>query len=152
MYCIYSLSCSVVPSDSPQNFTSVPEQISVNFMWTAPEIPNGIVTEYNLTVTTFSTATRERSYNTTQYSIMATGNETYLRNVRGFVPYQDYNASITARTVVGYGPVASTEGRTEPDSKCLRELVCICLILLCFIIYSCYITLISCYCISACSV
>ena len=37
--------------------------------------------------------------------------------ISGFSPYQSYNASITASTIIGAGPPATTAGRTEPDSK-----------------------------------
>ena len=40
--------------------------------------------------------------------------------VRGFVPYEDYSATITAATVAGYGPIAEISGRTDPDSKCCK--------------------------------
>ena len=37
--------------------------------------------------------------------------------VDGFLPYQNYTATVSATTVVGYGPSATTKGRTDPDSK-----------------------------------
>ena len=37
--------------------------------------------------------------------------------ISGFSPYQSYNASVTASTIIGAGPPATTTGRTEPDSK-----------------------------------
>ena len=37
--------------------------------------------------------------------------------IDGFSPYQNYIANISATTVVGYGPNATIEGRTDPDSK-----------------------------------
>ena len=107
------MSIHIVPSDSPQTFESVAEQSLVNFTWTPPTTPNGIITGYNLIVSKLSTTTTN-NYNTTSY--------TYGANIRsvslyGFSPFQKYNATITASTVVGYGPVATTEGRTEPDGQ-----------------------------------
>ena len=40
---------------------------------------------------------------------------TVSMTVDGFLPYQNYTATVSATTVVGYGPSATTEGRT--DSK-----------------------------------
>ena len=37
--------------------------------------------------------------------------------VREFSSYQNYTATVSATTVVGYGPSATTKGRTDPDSK-----------------------------------
>ena len=39
--------------------------------------------------------------------------------VDGFSPYQNYTASVSASTIIGAGPVATTAGRTLPasDSK-----------------------------------
>ena len=43
--------------------------------------------------------------------------ENLQKVISGFGPYQSYNASITASTIIGAGPPATTTGRTEPDSK-----------------------------------
>ena len=43
--------------------------------------------------------------------------ETQSMTVDGFSPYQNYTATVSATTVVGYGPNATTNGRTDPDSK-----------------------------------
>ena len=43
--------------------------------------------------------------------------ETVFMTVGGFSPYQNYTATVSATTVVGYGPSATTKGRTDPDSK-----------------------------------
>ena len=45
--------------------------------------------------------------------------ETVSLTVDGFSPYQNYTATVSATTVVGYGPSATTKGRTDPDSKCI---------------------------------
>ena len=37
--------------------------------------------------------------------------------ISGFSPYQSYNASITASTIIGAGPPATITGRTNSDSK-----------------------------------
>ena len=43
--------------------------------------------------------------------------ETVSVTIYGFSPYQNYTATVSATTVVGYGPSATTKGRTDPDSK-----------------------------------
>ena len=43
--------------------------------------------------------------------------------IGGFSPYQNYNASITASTIIGAGPPATTTGRTEPDGMFLVKLL-----------------------------
>ena len=43
--------------------------------------------------------------------------ETVSMTIDGFSPYQNYTAIVSATTVVGYGPSATTKGRTDPDSK-----------------------------------
>ena len=43
--------------------------------------------------------------------------ETVSMTIDGFSPYQNYTATVSATTVVGYGPSATIDGRTDPDSK-----------------------------------
>ena len=77
-----------------------------------PNIPNGIIIEYNLTVVNMDTG------NITDYIVDASFNQKIVdRVVSGFSPYQNYNASVSASTIIGAGPVATTTGRTLPDSK-----------------------------------
>ena len=94
------------PEHPPQDFTAIETTVSVTFSWNPPTIPNGIITEYNLTVMTAGTSI---SYNQNA--------DTENFTVRRFVPYQEYNATIAAATVAGYGPIAAFSGRTDPDSK-----------------------------------
>ena len=39
-----------------------------------------------------------------------------------FRAYENYTATVTGRTHVGFGPMASTAGRTEPDSESVFSL------------------------------
>ena len=79
-------------------------------------MPNGIITQYNLTVSVFSVS-EEVPIQITSYYISASDDETsYSYRVTGFVPYQNYAATVSAATSVGYGPEIRTAGRTEPDS------------------------------------
>ena len=94
------------PEDPPQDFTATDTTVSVTFSWNPPTIPNGIITEYNLTVITNGTSTSD---------ILNAETENFI--VSRFVPYQEYSATIAAATVAGYGPIDNITGRTEPDSK-----------------------------------
>ena len=84
---------------------------NVTFNWSIPATPNGIITQYNLTVVNLDTP------NTTSYIIDVTADQQQVSQlVSGFRPYENYTATVTGTTLVGYGPVAVTEG---PDSKLL---------------------------------
>ena len=100
------------PSDAPQNFTSTSTKTDVTFNWRRPSTPNGIIRQYNLTVINLVT---NQINNTIIYA--SSNQETVSMTINGFSPYQNYTATVTASTVVGYGPSAITEGRTDPDSK-----------------------------------
>ena len=77
-----------------------------------PDAPNGIIIEYNLTVVHMNTG------NITDYIFDANPNQEIVEKVvSGFSPYQNYTASVSASTIIGAGPVATTTGRTLPDSK-----------------------------------
>ena len=52
------------------------------------------------------------------YTINVTNSQaTVLQVIDGFSPYQSYTASVSASTIIGSGPVATTTGQTLPDSK-----------------------------------
>ena len=52
------------------------------------------------------------------YTINVTANQVTVSQVTdGFSPYQNYTASVSASTIIGAGPVATTTGRTLPDGK-----------------------------------
>ena len=100
------------PSDAPQNFTSAPTKTDVTFNWTRPATPNGIIIRYNLTVNNLDT---NQAF--VEIIDVTPNQETVSKTIDGFSPYQNYTATVSATTVVGYGPSAITEGRTDPDSK-----------------------------------
>ena len=103
---------SIVPEDSPQNFTSQPTKTTVIFTWTKPATPNGIIIKYFLIVTNLDTLARY------DYTVNVTANQVTVSQVTdGFSPYQNYTASVSASTIFGAGPVATTTGRTLPDGK-----------------------------------
>ena len=107
--------CIIVPSGAPLNFVSVSNKYTVTFNWSRPATPNGIITAYNLTVFNIDTS------NITSYIINVNtsqqDDDTVNRIVTGFNPYQNYNATISASTVVGYGPFTINTGRTLPEGK-----------------------------------
>ena len=77
-----------------------------------PVTPNGVIIKYNLTVVNLNTG------NVIEYIVDANPNQEMLQKVvSGFSPYQNYTASVSASTIIGAGPVATTTGRTLPDSK-----------------------------------
>ena len=104
----------IVPT-VPQNFTSISTKTSVTFKWEEPAIPNGIITYYSLSVSNLNT-----SYTTNIIIEDQIMDDEFKKVISGFSPYQSYNASITASTIIGAGPPATTTGRTEPDSKQIK--------------------------------
>ena len=100
----------IVPT-APQNFTSTSTKTSVTFSWNIPTCPNGLITHYILSVVTHNT-----SKNVT-INDQEPKQEQLQTVVSGFIPYQSYNASITANTIIGAGPPATITGITKPDCK-----------------------------------
>ena len=100
----------LVPT-APINFTSNPTKTNITFRWRRSDFPNGVIIQYNLTVLNLNTTI------SIIYVIQDSNQEILQKVISGFGPYQSYNASITASTIIGAGPPATTTGRTEPDSK-----------------------------------
>uniref|UniRef100_A0A1X7UP85 Uncharacterized protein n=1 Tax=Amphimedon queenslandica TaxID=400682 RepID=A0A1X7UP85_AMPQE len=97
------------PDDGPQNFTSTPTMTTVTFRWSRPSIPNGIITGYLLKVTNIETSA---------YHIMNISSDQlmYTLDEEGFLSaYNNYTATVTASTIIGFGPISTTSGRTLPD-------------------------------------
>ena len=87
----------------------------MSFSWTRLSSPNGIITHYNLTVVNSD----ESKVTNITIDILDTSPNVQIieRVVDGFSPYQNYTASVSASTIIGAGPVATTAGRTLPDSE-----------------------------------
>ena len=100
----------IVPT-APQNFTSTSTKTNVTFSWGIPTSPNGLITHYNLSIVT------DNASKNIIINIQEPKQEQLQVVISGFSPYQSYNASITASTIIGAGPPATTTGRTEPDCK-----------------------------------
>ena len=110
---LINFSC-IGPDDPPRDFTSTPTMTNVMFNWSIPATPNGIITQYSLTVVNLVTGIAS------SYSVDVTPDQQQVSQlVTGFRPYENYTATVTGTTLVGYGPVAVTEGRTKPDRKLL---------------------------------
>ena len=107
----------IVPT-APINFSSHPTKTSITFRWRRPDSPNGVIIQYNLTVLNLNMP------NTTIniIHVQDSNQENLQKVISGFGPYQSYNASVTANTIIGAGPPATTTGRTEPDSKFVANL------------------------------
>ena len=87
----------------------------MTFNWRRPAAPNGIITQYRLVIVVVLGADLFRSI--TRLVDVTPNNKTISITIDGFSPYQNYTATVSATTVVGYGPSASIKGRTDPDSK-----------------------------------
>ena len=110
-----SFSFSPGPYSAPQNFASTSTMTTVTFTWNRPLIPNGIITEYFLNVTNLERMT-SRNYTISVTSDYTTAIKIVIAG--GFFrAYENYTATVTGRTHVGFGPMASTAGRTQPDSE-----------------------------------
>ena len=87
----------------------------MTFNWRHPANPNGIITQYRLFIVVDLGTDLFRSI--TRLVDVTPNHNTVSITVDGFSPYQNYTATVSATTVVGYGPSATIEGRTDPDSK-----------------------------------
>ena len=107
----------IVPT-APINFSSNPTKTSIMFRWRRPDSPNGVIIQYKLTILNLNIPNTTISIIHVQDSNL----ESLQKVISGFDPYQSYNASITASTIIGAGPPATITGRTEPDSKFVANL------------------------------
>ena len=96
---------------APQNFTSTSTKTIVTFSWRIPTCPNGLITHYILSIVTHNTS-RNNTIN-----VQEPKQEQLQTVISGFSPYQSYNASITANTIIEAGPPATITGITKPDCK-----------------------------------
>uniref|UniRef100_A0A1X7T273 Uncharacterized protein n=1 Tax=Amphimedon queenslandica TaxID=400682 RepID=A0A1X7T273_AMPQE len=103
------------PDDGPQNFASAPTMTTVTFTWSRPSIPNGIITGYQLKVANTYTN------NDTVYDISVSPDQTNITQIvdmEGFFSaFRSYFATVTARTIIGFGPISNISGRTLPDTS-----------------------------------
>ena len=94
---------------------SIPTKTDVTFNWRRPITSNGIITQYELVVVVILES--GQFIGTTNTINVTPNQQTVSVTIDGFSPYQNYTATVSATTVVGYGPSATTKGRTDPDSK-----------------------------------
>ena len=87
----------------------------MTFNWRHPTIPNGIITQYRFDIEVDLGGNIFRA--TTQLIDVTPNQQSVSITVKGFSPYQNYTATVSATTVVGYGPSATIKGRTDPYSK-----------------------------------
>ena len=97
--------CFTVPAGPPHHFLGVAESsISISVSWSAPETPNGVITEYQL-----QCSGGGQVFN---WTVMGSQTTTTLS---GLLPYTNYSCSITAHTSVGGGPAATVNVTTAQD-------------------------------------
>ena len=91
------------PGTPPRDLKGVSnDPRSLTLTWSAPEIPNGVITEYQL-----QCSGGGQVFNRTVMETTAT--------LSGLLPYTNYSCSITARTSAGGGPAATTSVITLQD-------------------------------------
>ena len=99
--------CCTVPAGPPRQFFAIAESsTSIIFSWSAPETPNGVITEYQL----------QCSGGEKVFSRTVMGSQT-TTTLSGLLPYTSYSCNITAHTSVGGGPAATTSVTTEQDGE-----------------------------------
>ena len=99
--------CCAVPAGPPRQFSIVAKSSqSINVTWSAPTTPNGVVTEYQL----------QCSGDKTIFTWAVMGSQT-ITTLSGLLPYTNYSCSITAHTIAGGGPAATTSVTTLQDGE-----------------------------------
>ena len=97
--------CCTVPAGPPRQAFGVAENSkTITFVWSAPEIPNGVITEYQLQCSGGGQVSSRTVLET-------------ITTLSGLLPYISYSCSITAHTSVGGGPAANFTVHTLQDSK-----------------------------------
>ena len=99
--------CCSVPAGPPRQLSSVSESsTSITVSWSAPAVPNGVITEYQL-----QCSGRGQTFS---HTVMGSQTSTTLN---GLLPYTSYSCSITAHTSAGGGPEAATSVTTRQDGE-----------------------------------
>ena len=96
--------CCTVPGPPHQVFGIVENSTTIILFWSAPAIPNGVITEYQL-----QCSGGGQVFN---HTVMET-----TTTLSGLLPYTNYSCSITAHTSAGGGPAATTSVTTLQDSE-----------------------------------
>ena len=109
------------PGDSPQEFSYTTGANSIVFTWKPPTQPNGIITQYTLTVITVQ-----------QIQTVVLDGSTLRHLTCNLLPLQQVRASISAATQAGEGPVVNIIGMTAAHGEYLYHLSFINFTLLCF--------------------
>ena len=97
--------CCAVPAGPPRQVSAIAKNSkSLNVTWSAPAIPNGVITEYQL-----QCSGGGQVFNRTVMETMTT--------LSGLLPYTNYSCSIIGHTSAGGGPAATTSVITLQDGK-----------------------------------
>ena len=113
------------PGDSPQEFNYTPGANSIVFTWKPPTQPNGLITQYTLTVITVQ-----------RIQTVVLDGSTLSHLICNILPLQQVRASISAATQVGEGPVVNIIAMTAAHGEynvSLSLVVIYKLTLLCFL-------------------
>ena len=94
------------PGDSPQEFSYTPGANSIVFTWKPPTQPNGLITQYTLTVITVQ-----------QIQTVVLDGSTLSHLICNLLPLQQVRASISAATQAGEGPVVNIIGMTAAQGE-----------------------------------
>ena len=94
------------PSDSPQEFSYTPGTNSIVFTWKPSTQPNGVITQYTLTVITVQ-----------QIQTVVLDGSTLRHLTCNLLPLQQVRASISAATQAGEGPVVNIIAMTATHSE-----------------------------------
>ena len=100
------------------SITYTPEIYHINYI--GLELQNALTTSSNLVQYRFVIEVNlgANTFRVITQLIDVTPNKnTMSTTVGGFSPYQNYTATVSDTTVVGYGPSATNNGKTDPDSK-----------------------------------
>lgn len=101
-YLLYII-CAIAPSDAPQHFnTTTLTSTSVTLTWSPPSIPNGVITNYNISI---DGKTRLLNSSDSVYTAERLNENT------------NFTFSIAALTAIGQGPDAVLTVATLEDGE-----------------------------------
>ena len=94
------------PGDSPQEFNYTPGANSIVFTWKPPTQPNGVITQYTLTVITVQ-----------QIQTVVLSGSTLSHLTCNHSALQQVRASISAATMAGEGPAVNLTAMTAAQGE-----------------------------------
>ena len=102
------------PSTSPRSLTLLDVVLtSVTLSWLAPDIPNGIITQYELQYTVCSDSFLVNVTN------LVTDDNSHIGTIEGLSSVAVYSLSVRAYTVVGPGPFSDHGVTAVTPAECM---------------------------------